>query len=109
MRRRPPRSTRTDTRLPYTTLFRSEGLEYFDTDIAKAALEEGSHETVDERPMQAVRPEHILPATQTKCCGGALSDHACPSVDGLPAIEKTRHKDAIDPADRKSTRLNSSH
>src|SRR3546814_1084915 len=48
--------------------------------------------------MQAVRPEHILPATQTKCCGGALSDHACPAVDGLPAIEKTRHKDAIDPA-----------
>src|SRR3546814_4109078 len=77
MRRRPPRSTRTDTRLPYTTLFRSEGLEYFETDIAKAALEEGSHETVDERPMQAVRPEHILPATQTQCCGGALSDHAC--------------------------------
>src|SRR3546814_13335148 len=26
MRRRPPRSTRTDTRFPYTTLFRSEGL-----------------------------------------------------------------------------------
>src|SRR3546814_18904184 len=25
MRRRPPRSTRTDTRFPYTTLFRSEG------------------------------------------------------------------------------------
>src|SRR3546814_1674118 len=75
-----------------------EGLEYFETDIAKAALEEGSHETVDERPMQAVRPEHILPATQTKCCGGALSDHACPAVDGLPAIEKTRHNDAIDPA-----------
>src|SRR3546814_5688354 len=66
-----------------------EGLEYFETDIAKAALEEGSHETVDERPMQAVRPEHILPATQTKCCGGALSDHACPAVDGLPAIERS--------------------
>src|SRR3546814_16096548 len=54
--------------------------------------------TVDERPMQAVRPEHILPATQTKCFGGALSDHACPAVDGLPAIEKTRHKDESDPA-----------
>src|SRR3546814_9717802 len=26
MRRRPPRSTRTDTLLPYTTLFRSDGL-----------------------------------------------------------------------------------
>src|SRR3546814_15960275 len=26
MRRRPPRSTRTDTLFPYTTLFRSEGL-----------------------------------------------------------------------------------
>src|SRR3546814_5909166 len=74
-----------------------EGLEYFETDIAKAALEEGSHETVDERPMQAVRPEHILPATQTKCCGGALSDHACPAVDGLPAIEQTQHNNANKP------------
>src|SRR3546814_16065514 len=27
MRRRPPRSTRTDTLFPYTTLFRSEGLQ----------------------------------------------------------------------------------
>src|SRR3546814_14779431 len=26
MRRRPPRSTRTDTRFPYTTLFRSQGI-----------------------------------------------------------------------------------
>src|SRR3546814_17371882 len=34
-----------------------EGLEYLETDIAKAALEDGSHETVDERPLQAVRPD----------------------------------------------------
>src|SRR3546814_12308542 len=27
MRRRPPRSTRTDTRFPYTTLFRSDGVD----------------------------------------------------------------------------------
>src|SRR3546814_5320268 len=30
MIRRPPRSTRTDTLLPYTTLFRSEGVQFFE-------------------------------------------------------------------------------
>src|SRR3546814_5650704 len=60
MIRRPPRSTRTDTRFPYTTLFRSRadrervvivehalqrscGLEVDDAQIALAVLDAGSH------------------------------------------------------------------
>src|SRR3546814_11814099 len=34
MRRRPPRSTRTDTRFPYTTLFRSAGIERIGRQLA---------------------------------------------------------------------------
>src|SRR3546814_9160837 len=37
MRRRPPRSTRTDTLFPYTTLFRSQGLHDFPRDPREGA------------------------------------------------------------------------
>src|SRR3546814_18091941 len=56
MIRRPPRSTRTDTRFPYTTLFRSrEGTQIYDKDdqpverpittsgASAAAIEKGNH------------------------------------------------------------------
>src|SRR3546814_13813509 len=36
MIRRPPRSTRTDTRFPYTTLFRSESAERLDLVLGRA-------------------------------------------------------------------------
>src|SRR3546814_19413062 len=39
MIRRPPRSTRTDTPFPYTTLFRSVGLERADADVGIAGFE----------------------------------------------------------------------
>src|SRR3546814_13726441 len=38
MRRRPPRSTRTDTRLPYTALFRSAVLEHCGGELAHIEL-----------------------------------------------------------------------
>src|SRR3546814_10227117 len=43
MIRRPPRSTRTDTLFPYTTLFRSKSLENMDNVVAKIALKRASH------------------------------------------------------------------
>src|SRR3546814_16892429 len=45
MRRRPPRSTRTDTLFPYTTLFRS-----LDGGVAHAGREGGGVEAVHGRP-----------------------------------------------------------
>src|SRR3546814_4836474 len=43
MIRRPPRSTRTDTLFPYTTLFRSHALEHFGWDVTGAvAIDVGS-------------------------------------------------------------------
>src|SRR3546814_4214136 len=41
MIRRPPRSTRTDTLFPYTTLFRSTEIELGDLDAAARAIDRG--------------------------------------------------------------------
>src|SRR3546814_11507002 len=59
MIRRPPRSTRTDTLFPYTTLFRSMavadlGTNETDTRLAQSPLEaEVAHQRADHRPVQA--------------------------------------------------------
>src|SRR3546814_3212078 len=42
MIRRPPRSTRTDTLFPYTTLFRSQAAKNADTALARALTESGA-------------------------------------------------------------------
>src|SRR3546814_8049822 len=54
MLRRPPRSTRTDTLVPYTTLFRSE-------DVAEVAPEEACDQTV-EHPVAEAVPRRERPA-----------------------------------------------
>src|SRR3546814_20631807 len=88
MTRRPPRSTRTDTLFPYTTLFRS----------AVAEL-------VGHRRMAVERECHRTAAA------GSFEMHR---HDGLPGHD-WRQVGAAQPSpaggmrDRKSTRLNSSH
>src|SRR3546814_16170219 len=80
---RPPRSTRTDTLFPYTTLFRSPNLlGYFRTfEQASGGTRWGYHKPI--------------------MIAGGLG-----SID-----DRLTHKDPIPPGalDRKSTRLNSSH
>src|SRR3546814_12336337 len=91
MIRRPPRSTRTDTLFPYTTLFRSaidEGR--FDA----RALQHGGDlraAAVDDHRMQA---QHL----QQHGIGGELAGDVA-LAHGVAAVFE----------DRKSTRLNSSH
>src|SRR3546814_17669162 len=84
MIRRPPRSTRTDTLFPYTTLFRSLA-----GGVAAAAgpsaLAQGGIPGLEDRLQQVV--EHRLLAGQ----------------------DFRRHGHAGNDRDRKSTRLNSSH
>src|SRR3546814_5905354 len=46
MRRRPPRSTRTDTLFPYTTLFRSPGLQLADAVFVKHCAQGAGTEDV---------------------------------------------------------------
>src|SRR3546814_15955750 len=84
MNRRPPRSTRTDTLFPYTTLFRSRPREIDDEigDLLRRA----------DPPDRLARDER-----RTRRLVIALSRQ--------PLVERGR----LDRADRKSTRLNSSH
>src|SRR3546814_19213673 len=97
MIRRPPRSTRTDTLFPYTTLFRSADVER-PTLVVLAGLVEGCiHElarTVDAGDDLAAHrhPVHVA------------VEHVHEHADALH--RRIRHAEL---GDRKSTRLNSSH
>src|SRR3546814_16837843 len=107
MIRRPPRSTRTDTLVPYTTLFRSR---------------------------RVVRPQHEVDALAFQFVAhrlNARAAHADAGADRIGAVVVGQHRDLgavaritragldVDQAladfrhfeleDRKSTRLNSSH
>src|SRR3546814_20072842 len=85
MIRRPPRSTRTDTLFPYTTLFRS--------------------------PRQPLR--RLLPRRRIRLSPGGGAQVADPGADTRGAREGVvRLRGWVRPngrGDRKSTRLNSSH
>src|SRR3546814_15240514 len=82
MIRRPPRSTRTDTLFPYTTLFRSGA-------------------GVGEDPPRLVRAARLVDRH------GHRAHMPCREVDERPLQAGARH-DRHALADRKSTRLNSS-
>src|SRR3546814_11652537 len=94
MIRRPPRSTRTDTLFPYTTLFRS--LRRADLCQPRARLRALLDALADPQP--ALYP---VPAGGQ---GGGLVRRAVLRGTEAPAGQRGRR-----PADRKSTRLNSSH
>src|SRR3546814_1227192 len=104
MIRRPPRSTRTDTLVPYTTLFRSAG-----QPLVPAAFPPPAHAECRRR----------------RCTEARVADHPCPPRYDRYAITRgergERAATRCDPGektttqvprytrDRKSTRLNSSH
>src|SRR3546814_14696896 len=110
MIRRPPRSTRTDTLFPYTTLFRSP-LELFAAVGERMGIETG----VDTFKLMDVAEDRVVPMmpkppradrdSLTLGYAGVYSTFLYAAKDaqrkyGLPA------RDLLD---RKSTRLNSSH
>src|SRR3546814_11265733 len=90
--RRPPRSTRTDTLFPYTTLFRS-----------------GNGDRVAHQLMGAGRGGEL------RCLGHAWVPVAGKRTDGPSSLKSGLRRAASEPwpagaiIDRKSTRLNSSH
>src|SRR3546814_18415069 len=100
MLRRPPRSTRTDTLFPYTTLFRSElgaaEAGYVDGDLdAKALLFDAIAAELQGSPIYAGAIQGVMDIdTQTAISQAAEDLRAMLENAGL---------------DRKSTRLNSSH
>src|SRR3546814_14716646 len=83
MIRRPPRSTRTDTLFPYTTLFRSEEVNV---------------------PIGELFAERLLLCAREKASGEVnAAEHERGRLHSHRAPQPARH------GDRKSTRLNSSH
>src|SRR3546814_12192578 len=89
MIRRPPRSTRTDTLFPYTTLFRSEGSDQL---VRDTGIVDDLHSTL--------RLSQTLPAARRRRSSVRLTSTVMAPTN-LPSW-------AMD-IDRKSTRLNSSH
>src|SRR3546814_11515668 len=103
MIRRPPRATRTDTRFPYTTLFRSaievEFLLIFNDEnrdaieLLKTHVAPVQADIAQTCPKLHVRSEYL----------NELFEDAYPKIKGL--LDQGRYRSV----DRKSTRLNSSH
>src|SRR3546814_3224205 len=100
MFRRPPRSTRTDTLFPYTTLFRS--LELFDIIVRRALLltRQQPRERAFAAPGQADQP--VGPARDVG------QQHMRILLDRAAEVRRRDERAQI-VIDRKSTRLNSSH
>src|SRR3546814_14359369 len=98
MRRRPPRSTRTDTLSPNTARFRSRRA----SEELKAKLQaEGLFDADRKRPLPAwVRRLGVL----TSPSGAAVRDVLSVLTRRFPLLDVE-----VLPVDRKSTRLNSSH
>src|SRR3546814_5457079 len=111
MIRRPPRSTRTDTLFPYTTLFRSV-IETEGDDAAAAKEQEVEEQIEAETPgkpeVTQEEPASEVPA-RTPAKAGAQDAKRDANDSGL--LLSQEHKEESKPilADRKSTRLNSSH
>src|SRR3546814_11905333 len=107
MIRRPPRSTRTDTLCPYTTLIRAgPGRRIAGRDLAGIG-ESGFHA----RRRLAVEHHHLV-AGLREVIGGRHADHPATEYDHLHAGISALPWPSVPPwaaPDRKSTRLNSSH
>src|SRR3546814_6054388 len=111
MIRRPPRSTRTDTLFPYTTLFRSRVL----ADARRAhrnpahRFDTGGDDDVVRAGRDPLRREvHGLLAGTTLALDGRRR-HVNRIAGGERRHAARRVRLFADLADRKSTRLNSSH
>src|SRR3546814_11357924 len=106
MMRRPPRSTRTDTRFPYTTLFRSpaprRSCSPLQSPLAASAAVHDGFAAGDRlfRPSQLLQRPDMIPLA-------VMDDAIKPSCRGGAVVEPVQREGAF--RDRKSTRLNSSH
>src|SRR3546814_5435690 len=107
MIRRPPRSTRTDTLFPYTTLFRADVVTNPQV-LHRRQIVDVPHPIAGSVPFQA--PAFKMWGTPTEISRGApgLGEHS-----GDVLKEWLGYSDAdidrLEEQDRKSTRLNSSH
>src|SRR3546814_16712162 len=106
MIRRPPRSTRTDTRFPYTTLFRSVVRRHSFSSWRSRFQADCAEGTLAGEKVLALKPQTYMNESG-RAVGEALRFHKLAPEQVIVLY------DEIDLApgkvDRKSTRLNSSH
>src|SRR3546814_14511910 len=80
MLRRPPRSTRTDTLFPYTTRFRSSGMDQFmredGRDLCRHGVGRMSKVRTDEDFKMAVRAQPVIPALADRLALGSRAGEA---------------------------------
>src|SRR3546814_6255662 len=118
MIRRPPRSTRTDTLFPYTTLFRSIVLQpqYWGLEPGDDAFQVTL--SFNKVPERLVVPYAAITAFADPSVQFGLQFRVAPNPEfrPVPAVTEAAGDGAATPADeaaadqdRKSTRLNSSH
>src|SRR3546814_17483652 len=114
MIRRPPRSTRTDTLFPYTTLFRSTGGEPLAQKNCLPLLQrlcDAGHrvslETSGAIDISAVDPRVVRVLDIKTPASGEVARNLWSNLDAL--LPHDEIKFVICDRDRKSTRLNSSH
>src|SRR3546814_8126104 len=116
MIRRPPRSTRTDTLCPYTTLVRS-GRSYSDAETYITVLADGDEHDVLEDDVEAFgavylddRGEWWIESCCRRCDASGQWFHADDLTEYHGEWLCADHlPEPFDDEDRKSTRLNSSH
>src|SRR3546814_2081312 len=99
MIRRPPRSTRTDTLFPYTTLFRSQAQAYEEPAAGKAVIELRPSGRRRQGVAVLEFEEKAWPHVYGQEALGIGCEEACRNLEKLRLLR----------IDRKSTRLNSSH
>src|SRR3546814_1931349 len=107
MIRRPPRSTRTDTRFPYTTLFRSLVLE---AQFVEAAAALGR--VALERRLRGLARRvgwHVVGVVEAADDVGPVGVAVFERHQHLLADARRHEAAPLGAGDRKSTRLNSSH
>src|SRR3546814_1202991 len=122
MIRRPPRSTRTDTLFPYTTLFRSVALlqrlhlrldEAHLRHRSELALRDREHDQTNDQRQRHDRDAEIADLLEQPV--EQLEDRHFEKFEPAPIDRVRQARDALlvlifrQDADRKSTRLNSSH
>src|SRR3546814_8464662 len=111
MIRPPPRSTRTDTLFPYTTLFRSGSLVAASlVAMVHDAQPDGpvTAKTVSENPISVDTAEGSGAVAATEI-SAAPAAHIVDETAPKPMVERLPSSPTAAMPDRKSTRLNSSH
>src|SRR3546814_11363388 len=100
MIRRPPRSTRTDTLFPYTTLFRSQTIDEIKADMEKPI------------PMDRLLSGDVgfgKTEVAVRAAFKAIQDGKQVAMLVPTTLLVKQHTETFTERDRKSTRLNSSH